>query len=124
VIYILEHIVKYCDEIDDGIKQFGNTVQSLQLNIHYKNSMAMCVLQIGELTTHLSEDFKISHSEVPWKAIKDMRNVAAHRYHTFGIEELFKTITEDIPNLQVFCNILTDEYRLKEVSAPSPMRSR
>jgi len=40
---------------------------------------------------------------VPWKQIKGMRNVIVHHYGNVDIEELWHTITEDIPSLRQYC---------------------
>jgi transposase-like protein len=45
----------------------------------------MCVLQIGELVGHLSDDITARYAEMPWKQIKGMRNIAAHGYENFDI---------------------------------------
>lgn len=37
-------------------------------------------IQIGELVGRLSEEFIGVHSEIPWHAIKGMRNLHAHDY--------------------------------------------
>ena len=63
----------------------------------------MCILQIGELSSHLSEDFKAMYSDMPWQDIKRMRNIAAHRYGSFDVEVLWDTIVNDIPSLHDYC---------------------
>ena len=63
----------------------------------------MCVLQIGELTVHLTDDFKVKYSSMPWQDIKRMRNIAAHRYGSFDIDVLWDTIANDIPSLRKYC---------------------
>jgi uncharacterized protein with HEPN domain len=75
---ILEHIIKYCDETKLTIAMFGDSLDTLKTNAIYKNAVSMCVLQIGELTTHLSKDFLATNTKVPWASIKKMRNIAAH----------------------------------------------
>ncbi|WP_371874440.1 DUF86 domain-containing protein [Senimuribacter intestinalis] len=41
----------------------------------------MCIIQIGELVSRLSEEFLEKHSEIPWYAIKAMRNLHAHDFN-------------------------------------------
>ncbi|WP_461252389.1 HepT-like ribonuclease domain-containing protein, partial [Treponema sp. R8-4-B8] len=53
---------------------------TLTENIAFKNAVAMCILQIGELTTHFSKDFLEHNKKVPWGNMKRMRNIAAHHY--------------------------------------------
>jgi uncharacterized protein with HEPN domain len=63
----------------------------------------MHVVQIGELSVHLTDEFKLNHSEIPWKKIKDMRNFVAHNYDKLDLETLWLTIKEDMPRLCAFC---------------------
>ena len=72
---ILEHIIGYCNEIKDAIERFGSTLEALQSDVHYRNSVAMCILQIGELAGHFSDDFKELYSAVRGEAVCATRNL-------------------------------------------------
>ncbi|MDR3012650.1 MAG: DUF86 domain-containing protein [Chitinispirillales bacterium] len=106
---ILERIIKYCDEINQTIAAFDNTLETLKSSVIYKNAVSMCVLQIGELTTHFSKDFLAINTQIPWAGIKKMRNIAAHHYGKFSMEILHGTIIERIPELMEYCQKLLDE---------------
>ena len=101
---ILEHIIRYCQEIDDAKKQFGDSFDVLRANSVYKNAVSMCILQIGELVILLSDELKTLYDEMPWHDIKSMRNIAAHQYHKFDLDTLWETVTEDIPKLERYCD--------------------
>ena len=60
----------------------------------------MCILQIGEYVSRLSDEFKESHDNIPWRKIKGMRNFAAHQYEHIEFEVLWHTITEELPELK------------------------
>lgn len=62
---ILEHIVEYCDEIKQIISMFDDTLETLTTNLAYKHSVSMCVLQIGELTTHITKEFQKANAQIP-----------------------------------------------------------
>ena len=100
---IIEHIYNYCKEISEELDQIGNDRTNFLESSVYKNSLALCVLQIGELVTLLSDDYKASKNSVEWKSIKGMRNVVAHKYGKFDFDVLWETVTEDIPKLKAFC---------------------
>ncbi|MCD8132116.1 MAG: DUF86 domain-containing protein [Lachnospiraceae bacterium] len=105
---ILRHILKYCAEIKHTADVFGNDYQTFSGNSIYQNATALCVLQIGELTTHLSEDFKKTYDQMPWRQMKALRNIVAHNYGKIDKEILWETLTQDIPELQGYCSsILT-----------------
>ena len=102
-IFILRKIIQYCNEADEAIARFGDSVETLRVDNIYKNATAMCVLQIGELVGNLSDDFISSHTEMPWKQIKGMRNIAAHGYEKFDIDVLWQTLKSDLPDLAEYC---------------------
>ena len=100
---VLRHMIRYCDEIKDAQDHFGSSLEAVQSNAVYRNAIAMCILQIGELSSHLTDEFKAENDKMPWQRIKGMRNIAAHNYGKFDPSILFVTITERIPELRSYC---------------------
>ena len=103
---ILAHIVEYCDQIDATIERFGKSYTRFAEDIVYRNATALCILQIGELTGKLSEEFKDHHTDVPWKQIRAMRNIVAHAYGTVDTDITWEVISEDIPKLKQYCEVV------------------
>ena len=97
---ILRHIVHYCDEIAATIEMFGDDKQAFIDNFVYRNAVSMPILQIGELSNHLSDAFIKNHAEMPWRSIIGMRNRFAHGYQIMDISEIWHTATRDIPALK------------------------
>jgi len=54
---------------------------------------------IGEAADKLSPTFQATHPAVPWREIIGQRNILAHEYGQIDHELLYKTATEDIPEL-------------------------
>lgn len=107
---VLRHIVDYCNEINKTIDRFGNDYETFSKDSVYQNAVALCVLQIGELTTHFTEDFKNTYNEMPWNQIKALRNVVAHNYGKIDKETLWETISNDIPQLQDYCERIVKQF--------------
>ena len=75
-----------------------------------KRAVCMTVINIGELVKNLDEEFRIAHSDIPWKAIAGFRDVAAHKYQTLRMEDVFVTVSDDFPDLeQSLLKIIDDE---------------
>jgi uncharacterized protein with HEPN domain len=107
---ILAHIISYCDQIDMAVEQFGNYFSVFSENPVYRNAVSLCILQIGELAGNLSDDFKAQHPAVPWRQIKLMRNIVAHRYGTVDHSLTWDVVEHDIPVLRQYCqSILNPE---------------
>lgn len=111
---ILEHMIKYCDEIFETQSYFGDSFEVFKTNFIYRNSVAMCILQIGELSGQLTDSFKEAYSGVPWRNIKGMRNIMAHKYGEISSTTVWEAITDDMPILRDYCNSILEKYRVRE----------
>ncbi len=54
---------------------------------------------IGEAAKCVSESFRQSHTEIPWKSIIGQRNVIAHEYGEIKQERLWAVVENHIPQL-------------------------
>lgn len=106
---ILEHIVSYCLQIEETVQRFGDSAEIFQEDAIYRNAAALCILQIGELVGNLSEDFRAQHPSVPWRQIKAMRNVVAHKYGTIDPDTTWEIIKDDIPALKKYCQSILEQ---------------
>ncbi len=114
-ISILEHIVDYCNQIEETIQRFGNSYDIFSKDAIYRNAAAMCVLQIGELAGKLTDDFRAAHPGAPWRQIKGMRNIAAHSYGTVDPETTWEILTEDISALKTYCTTIIENCIVWEI---------
>ena len=97
---IVNKILKYCGQITESMNRFDNSYEKYVNDFVFQYSVNMCIFQIGELTTRLTEDFKEKHNIIPWKLIRAMRNITAHEYEKLEFEAMWQTLTEDIPALE------------------------
>ena len=100
---ILEHILTYCEQIDMAVERFGRSFELFDNDPVYRNSVSLCIVQIGELVGHLSDEFKAANGQIPWRQIKLMRNIVAHRYGTVDNTITWEVVEKDIPDLKRFC---------------------
>jgi uncharacterized protein with HEPN domain len=68
---------------NETIVNHSLTLEKVKSDAVFKNSLAMDILQIGELVNVLSDDFKAANSDMPWREIKRMRDKAEHHYGAF-----------------------------------------
>ncbi len=57
------------------------------------------LLVLGEAVKRLSEGFRVSHAEIPWRMIAGMRDKLIHGYDDVDLNEVWKTVSTDIPDL-------------------------
>ena len=70
----------------------------------------MAEMQIGELTGHLSDDFKDNNPNIPWRQIRGMRNLFAHNYLHMDVEAIWNSAINDTPVMENFCQQQLDLY--------------
>jgi uncharacterized protein with HEPN domain len=95
---IINKILKEIEVIEDLI--LGFDLDRFSSDERTKRAVCMTIINIGELTKSLTEDFRNSYNNVPWKSIAGMRDIAAHKYQTLKIGDVWVTIVNDIPKLK------------------------
>ena len=63
------------------------------------DSVMFRLIQISENSDKLTEDFKAYHSNIPWRAIKGLRNRIVHEYGNVDLSVVYDTVKNDIPQL-------------------------
>lgn len=108
---ILSHILEYCKQIDEFLLRYENSSEMFASDVLFRYAVSMAEFQIGELTGHLSDEFKEkTKDEIPWKQIRGMRNIFAHNYTQMDIRRLWNTAINDIPYLRNFCEAQLDLF--------------
>ncbi len=78
----------------------GRTFEDFDSNEMLKRAVCMTVINIGELVKSLSTDVRQQYKEIPWREIAGFRDIAAHKYQTLRMEDVYKTVIDDFPVLE------------------------
>jgi len=62
-------------------------------------SLVRLIEIVGEAADHVSAEFCLKHSSIPWKEIIGMRHRLIHGYDNIDYDLLYQTIREDLPAL-------------------------
>lgn len=54
---------------------------------------------IGEAARGISQEFRDSHPDLPWKSMVGMRDRLIHGYFDINLDVVWETVTEDLPPL-------------------------
>ena len=64
-------------------------------------SLAHLLEIIGEAAGKVSEEYREAHPTIPWLQIVGMRNRLIHAYFDVDLDEIWRTVQEDLPALIV-----------------------
>ena len=64
-----------------------------------QSSVLHQLMVMGEAAKRLSDDFRDQHPEIPWRLIAGMHDNLIHGYDIVDLEEVWKTVDRDVPQL-------------------------
>lgn len=92
---------KVLSEIEICFEMIGtSSLEAFLADEKLKRATAMTVINIGELVKNISDETRIAYKQVPWKQIAGMRDIAAHKYQTLRMEDVYQTVKVDFPDLK------------------------
>ena len=95
--YYIQKILKDINFLIEKTK--GKSLQAIELDEVLCDSIHFRLIQISENSAKLTDEFKCAHREIPWQAIKGMRNRIVHEYGDVKLDIVYQTVTRDIPDL-------------------------
>ena len=104
-------INKILSEIDIAFDMVGDRSLSDFLNNEMmKRAVSMTVINIGELVKTITDETRLEYRNIPWKAIAGMRDIAAHKYQTLRMEDVYNTVMIDLPALRTQLRDIIDNH--------------
>lgn len=100
---ILRKIILYCQRIANNLTRYRHSFSAFESDYLFQDACCMCVVQIGELVSQLSDEVKKRSASIPWRVIKDTRNFYVHAYGAIDIPSVWDTLIHDIPALKTAC---------------------
>jgi len=96
-------------QIQETSAEFDNSKEKFDESATFRNAICLCLLQIGELVSILSDEFKENNTDMKWREIKLLRNIVAHRYGQIDYDIIWDICLTDVPEMIVFCNKLIND---------------
>ena len=107
-VQILQKIIQEIDIAAEMMKE--KSLEDFKNNEMLKRAVCMTVINIGELIKNATDETKQKNKQVPWKAAAGFRDIAAHKYQTLKMEDVYQTVIQDFPELRkLLLNILMEE---------------
>ena len=77
----------------------GKTKDEIASDELLVDSVMFRIIQIAENNSRLSDGFKETYKEVPWVAVKGMRNIIVHDYGYVDLSIVYDTVAHGIPDM-------------------------
>lgn len=108
----LDHIVESVNAIQEYTRDFSYQ-QFLDSRL-IQDAVTRRIEIIGEAVKNLPASFREKYPNIPWKDIAGMRDKVIHKYFGVELAAVWKTVKEDIPNLEKDIPELIRDIRKKK----------
>jgi len=98
-IVVFEKMLKYCD---DAVKYSAN--RSYDEFVHNELHLIFSVFalsQLGELASKVDRSICARYPQIPWQAMRGIRNHIVHDYDGVQFKTLWDVLTKNIPELRI-----------------------
>jgi len=98
---VLKHMIEHCVDIADAVSRV-KTIEGMDRDNLIRKAIVFSILDLGELAKLLEKSIDLSDSNIDWKGLKGMREIAAHRYKSMDSEIIWEVASNDIPEICVY----------------------
>lgn len=103
-----QRLIDYLEHIVEAIVRIRQYVEDVDENSFLQNELIQdAVIRnlevIGEASRNISRDypqFTDQHAEIPFSFAYEMRNALSHGYFKIDLEIVWKTIEQDLPDME------------------------
>jgi len=94
----------------DAVARLGGRDRSVfNLDDNLRLALSHLIQTIGEAARRVSDEYRATHPQVPWRAIVGMRHKIVHDYIHVDYETVWETVTNDLPTLVKQLEIIVPE---------------
>ncbi|MEG2679350.1 MAG: HepT-like ribonuclease domain-containing protein [Oscillospiraceae bacterium] len=95
---ILHKLIGYVDKITQYCT--GRNYSSFSADSQLVEACVFNLSQMGELVGKLDDSFLEAHSDIPWRAMRGLRNRIVHDYDGVTLRLVWDVIEGDLPELK------------------------
>jgi len=107
--FYLDDMIAFAEKVlayTDGLDQAGFAASGITYDATLRN-----LELIGEAATHIPDEVRAAHPQIPWRMIIAARNRLIHGYLGIDDDTLWSIIQDDVPELLPLLKALKDEVQ-------------
>lgn len=104
-------LLDIAEAIDRITKYGGRGREAFEKDELTQNRIVHHLQILGEAAARISEDFRNSHQNIPWRKMIGMRNILVHDYFGSDVDIVWSVIEKDLPELERNIKNLLEEGR-------------
>ena len=90
----------------------GITRKEMEENDLLIDSIMFRIVQVAENSAKLNESFRTTHPDIPWAALRGMRNRIVHNYGVVSMTIVYDTVINHIPKMYEMLKIISERDKL------------
>ena len=99
------HYSLFFEDAIDSMDKIENYIEGLDYDSFAQSDMVIdAVIRnleiIGEAIRNIPDNFIDKFPEIPWKRMVGLRNIVIHAYFGIDLENIWKIVTENIPEVK------------------------
>ncbi len=106
----------FISDIMDAITKIENYIEDLDYDSFAQSNMVIDAVVrnleiIGEAARNIPNDAKERYPDIPWKRMVGLRNIVIHEYFGVDLDNVWKIIKENIPEVKPDIMKILDEFK-------------
>ena len=113
------HYSLFFEDAIDAMNKIGSYIRDLDYESFSQNNMVIDAVVrnleiIGEAIKNIPDNIIDKYPDIPWKRMIGLRNIVIHAYFGIDLENIWKIITENIPEVKPRIVEILDDIRDEE----------
>ncbi|RMH87113.1 MAG: DUF86 domain-containing protein [Calditrichaeota bacterium] len=111
--------LEYIEDIRDAMAKIAEFIAGMNYQQFVRDSKTVFAVVraleiVGEATKMIPEDIRQKYPMIPWRDMARMRDKLIHHYFGVHLKVVWKTITEDLPELTPLIDKVWNDLKKEE----------
>ena len=91
----IQKIISELDIAEELLEEI--TLEEFLRDEKTKRAVCMTVINVGELVKVITKETRDQYKQIAWREAAGFRDIAAHKYQTLNMDDVYTTVKQDFP---------------------------